>query len=112
VEIKELWTDFISDCGGETIVENYVHAKTIFTKKYENNIVTWTGYFAEAKNNNAINWFNDDHALNIMVKMSPSESALFPDLVLSVSSRTLNAKREMITGLKKGDEIKFRANFK
>lgn len=41
--------------------------------------------------------------------MMPSESALYPDLVLSVSSVLLREKKSMIQGLKKGEEIIFKA---
>ena len=43
------------------------------------------------------------------MKMMPSESAMYPDLVLSISSELLNDKRKDISSLVKGDEIKFRA---
>lgn len=29
------WEEFLKDCGGEIIVENYVHAKSVFNQKYE-----------------------------------------------------------------------------
>jgi hypothetical protein len=41
--------------------------------------------------------------------MMPSESILYPDIVLSVSSRLLNQKGEIIKSLNKGDEIAFDA---
>lgn len=47
--IDATWEEFLKDCGGEVVVENYVHARNIFNHKYEMNEVTWTGYFAEAK---------------------------------------------------------------
>jgi len=66
------------------VVENNVHARTIFNQKYENNEVSWKGYFVETKQ--AGNSFvNSDHSLNLLVKMDPSESVIYPDLVLSVS---------------------------
>jgi hypothetical protein len=86
-----------------------VHARNIFNKKYENNVVTWRGYFAEMKQTNALPLFAGDHALNILVKMSPSESVLYPDLALSVPSSLLRTKRSAIYDLKKGDEIEFEA---
>jgi hypothetical protein len=48
-EIDTPWTEYIEDCGGETVVENFVHAKRLFENKYENNIINWKGYFAETK---------------------------------------------------------------
>ncbi len=35
--IQATWEDFIKDCGGEVIVENYVRARSLFNKRYENN---------------------------------------------------------------------------
>jgi hypothetical protein len=52
---------------------------------------------------------NSDHALNFLVKMDPSESVLYPDLVLSVSAKTLNEQRATIQKMKRGDEIAFGA---
>lgn len=49
--ITATWEEFLQDCGGEVIVENNVHARNIFNQKYENNQVSWKGYFAETKGN-------------------------------------------------------------
>ena len=50
-----------------------------------------------------------DHAMNVLIKMMPSESVLYPDLVLSVSSRLLGEKQNVIKSLQKGDEVQFDA---
>jgi hypothetical protein len=47
--ITASWNEFLSDCGGEVIVENYVHARKIFNDKYENNIINWQGVYADTK---------------------------------------------------------------
>jgi hypothetical protein len=47
--LQATWNEFIADCGGEVIVENYVRARSTFNRKYENNIVMWTGFFVEAR---------------------------------------------------------------
>lgn len=108
LKIRTTWEEFLKDCGGEVIVENFVHARSVFNVKYENNIVSWTGYFADSKQpNNVVPLFGSDHALNLLVKMMPSESILYPDLVLSVSSTLLREQRNVIKALKKGDEIRF-----
>jgi hypothetical protein len=52
---------------------------------------------------------HSDHALNILVKMMPSESVLYPDLVLSVSTKVSVEKSALIKGLQKGDELEFTA---
>lgn len=108
-EIATTWDEFLKDCGGEVIVENYVHARSIFNKKYEANIVEWDGFYAETKQTNALPFFATDHAINVLVKMEPTESTVYPDLVLSVSSEQLSRKKSLFDGLKKGDHIKFRA---
>jgi hypothetical protein len=92
------------------IVENNVHARNIFNQKYESNIVNWTGFFAESKPTNSIPFFGSDHALNILIKMQPSESPLYPDLVLSLNHQVLAQKKDLLKNLVKGDEIKFRAH--
>lgn len=41
--------------------------------------------------------------------MMPSESVLYPDLVLSVSSLMYREKQQLIKSLQKGDELAFTA---
>eukprot|EP00347_Sterkiella_histriomuscorum_P017670 403348446 len=108
-EISYTWEDFLQDCGGTVIVENNVHARNIFNEKYESNIVSWKGNFAESKVTNSLPFFGSDHALNVLIKMQPSESPLYPDLVLSLNSQVLSEKRALLKTLKKGDELWFRA---
>ena len=48
-DINASWEDFLKDCGGAAVIENQVHAKMQFNTKYENNLVNWTGYYAETK---------------------------------------------------------------
>ena len=78
----------MQDCGGEQVIENFVHTKMVFNEKYENNVVRWQGFFAEVKTKEGPFDFlvNNENYLSILVKMSPSESVVFADLVLSVSS--------------------------
>jgi hypothetical protein len=86
-----------------------VAAKLAFNEKYENNVVSWTGFFADVKQKHqGFSLFNNEHFLSILVKMSPSESDVFPDLVLSVGSSYYNANKELLDGLKKGDGIDFK----
>ena len=82
-----------------------------FNEKYENNIINWSGYFAEVKSKqqSGFNLFDNDHHLSILVKMSPSESQIFADLVLSVSSSFYRENKKMLDALKKGDGIDFEA---
>lgn len=106
-KITATWEEFLSDCGGEIIVENNVHARNTFNHKYENNVVSWAGYYADTKQSQTFVY--SDHAINILIKMEPTESVLYPDLVLSVSSATLQKQREVLRGLQKGEELRFEA---
>lgn len=63
------------------------------------------------KHTNIIPIFASDHAMNILVKMEPSESSIYADLVLSVSSEFLKKNKDMIENLRKGDGIDFEAKF-
>lgn len=68
-EVAFTWENFLKDCGGEVIVENYVHARSIFNRKYENNIITWTGIYAESKFSSSMPFFPSEHSLNLLIKM-------------------------------------------
>jgi hypothetical protein len=35
------WTDYLKDCGGEQVIDNYIHTKLVFNDKYENNRISW-----------------------------------------------------------------------
>lgn len=74
-EIDVTWAEYLQDCGGEKVIDNYVAAKMTFNEKYENNIVSWSGFYADVKNKNlGLGFFENDHHLSILIKMSPSES--------------------------------------
>jgi hypothetical protein len=91
------------------VIENFVAAKMNFNEKYENNIVSWSGYFADIKNKSqGFSLFDNDHFMSLLVKMSPSESQVFPDLVLSLSTSFYNENSSMIKSLRKGDGIDFK----
>ena len=80
----------------------------VFNDKYENNVVNWSGYFAEVKaKQTPLFFFSNEHHLSVLVKMSPSESAIFADLVLSISTDVYNTNKSMFDGLRKGDGLDF-----
>lgn len=82
----------------------------VFNDKYENNIINWSGFFAEAKQQQrSLFGLNNSHHLSILVKMEPSESTIFADLVLSVSTELYEANKIFYDSLKKGDGIDFDA---
>ena len=82
----------------------------VFNDKYENNVVNWSGYFAEIKKRQTpLFFFSNDHHLSMLIKMSPSESAIFADLVLSISTDVYNKNKTMFDGFRKGDGVDFEA---
>lgn len=84
----------------------------LFNDKYENNIVNWKGYFVEVKSRQVgYVMFGSDHHISILVKMAPSESEIFADLVLSIGTEEYEGNKRMFNELKKGEEIAFSANF-
>ena len=85
------------------IVENKVHARNIFNMKYEKNIVKWSGYYVESKQPRQVSWLGSNHQLNVLIKMSPTESTMYPDLVLSLSTKFVEENRELVKSLQKGD---------
>lgn len=87
MRIQTSWAEYLQDCGGEQVIENFVHTKMVFNDKYENNVISWSGFFAEVKKEErSVFGINNEHQLSILVKMEPSESTIFADLVLSVST--------------------------
>jgi hypothetical protein len=108
-QIDVTWPEYLKDCGGEKVIDNFVAAKMAFNEKYENNVVSWSGYFVEVKNRQqGISLFENEHFMSILIKMSPSESDNFPDLVLSISSSLYNNNKGLLKSLKKGDGLDFK----
>ena len=109
-DLTTSWPEFLEDCGGEQVIENFVHTKLVFNEKYENNVINWRGYVAEVrKKQQQIVWINDAHYIALLVKMEPSESPNYADLVLSVSTDMYNSDKAFYDGLAKGDGIDFEA---
>jgi hypothetical protein len=104
--ISTTWTEYLQDCGGDKIIENSVHTKILWNEKYEGNRVTWKGYFADVKFRSRGVFFVETEP-NILVKMDPSESTVFADLVLTVPPQFYKDNRALIDNLKKGEGLKF-----
>ena len=84
--IDKTWNQFLESCSGEKIIENQVHALHLFSQNYENNIINWDGFYIDTKQKSRdYSMFGNDHFMSILVKMDPSESENFADIVLSIS---------------------------
>jgi hypothetical protein len=44
-QIATTWPEFLEDCGSNVVISNNLKAKEIFKQKYQNNFVSWSGYF-------------------------------------------------------------------
>lgn len=108
VLINAKWKDYLDDCSGDKIIENQVHAAHLFSLKYKENIVQWDGYFIDFKGK--INSAYLAQGMSVLIKMNPSESENFADIVLSISKKTYEKNKDVIEGLKKGDHVNFKAS--
>lgn len=53
--------------------------------------------------------FGNDHFMTIVVKMEPSESENYADIVLSISQEGFKNNKAVLDGLIKGDHLMFKA---
>lgn len=35
--INATWEEYLADCGGDEVLDNFIHTKLVFNEKYENN---------------------------------------------------------------------------
>ena len=59
-----------------------------------------------------MNMFANNNYMSILVKMDPSESENFADIVLSISQEGYKNNKKALDGLVKGDHLKFKAKIK
>jgi hypothetical protein len=111
IVISASWEDYIDECGANVVIVNNVKANEIFKNKYQNNVVNWSGYYIDSKNVNTISFSQNSHAMNIFIKMEPSETVKEADIVLSLTNSVYNSFKETIDSLRTGDKISFSAKF-
>ena len=84
--LTQTWSDYLDSCSGQNIIENQVHALHQFTQIYENNIVDWDGYYIDTKyKHKSYSFIGSEFFMSILIKMDPSESDNYADIVLSIS---------------------------
>ena len=111
IEVSFPWTEYIKDCGSDVIISNNLKAKEIFKTKYQNNYVNWSGYFFQKRDVKRISFIENSHAINLLIKMEPTETELQPDIVLSLSDSLVTKNQIIIDSLQRGDEIHFKGKF-
>lgn len=51
------------------------------------------------------------HAVGVLIKMEPSESEYFPDIILAMDSEVASDHAELLNSINRGSEIIFNATF-
>jgi hypothetical protein len=101
------WEDYLSDCSAEKIIKDKNEVVSTFTSKYSGKVVNWQGFLMKATVNQG--WFRGEHAAVLLVKMSPTESEVYADLVLTFSQSDLEKCKDQIIRLNRGDQFSFNA---
>jgi len=73
--------------------------------------VTWSGFFIEKGVKHKDFSFRDNDAINLLIKMEPSETDSDPDIVLSMTNADFQKNKNIIDVLKRGDKVQFTAKF-
>lgn len=107
------WETLIKECGSKVMVENTARAIEIFNKKYYRKIVHWKGFFINAFINqlSQIGMGEPNHLVNFNIRMIPSESLKSQDLVLSMGRSLFLKHYKVISQMKTGTPIEFKAEF-
>jgi len=110
IPIRESWEELLSECGRLAIEEYKTERMRHCENKYlEKTVINWKGYVIRVEDyrNGLYNFMH--HALVIPVKMSPSESEFFPDIILALDSEITNKLLDEILSFDKGMQISFNA---
>lgn len=108
LEISQIqWEDYLSDCSAEKIIKNKTEVSNIFSSKYYGKVVQWEGFLMKATVNQG--WFTGEHAAVLLVKMKPSESEIYADVVLTFNQGDLEKSKKGIIEISRGDKFRFNA---
>ena len=88
-----------------------MHAAHLYSTLYKDNVVQWDGYYIETKRRRG-GGFGGTAEMSILIKMDPSESDSFADILLQISEEAYKKNKDVIDILKKGDHVNFRAKMK
>ena len=107
------WTEYLQDCGGDVVLKNSIRANLAFQAKYENREVAWdgmryAGYLVKLAENHGA-WWTGGHAATLLVKMSPSESEVHADIILSFDDDELRVFAPVLSTLERGSHFAFNA---
>lgn len=101
------WPEYLNDCSAEKIIRDKENVQLIFAQLYYGKVVNWDGYLMKASINEG--WFQGQHAAVLLVKMQPSESDIYADLVLTMSQEDFLLSKDQIVLLDRGSHFSFNA---
>ena len=71
--------------------------------------MNWDGYYIDTKyKKNEYSMFDSNNFMSILVKMEPSESDNFADIVLTITQKAFKQNQEVLNKLQKGDHLYFK----
>jgi len=107
-ELNVTWEEYLNNCGPKVIMANSVKANVFYETYYKNNIVTWNGYYLFGiDTDDSKQFFGKGKYRHFIIKMEPSESEYYPDLILSIPYKIYKKLEKDLEGLVKGNKIKF-----
>lgn len=112
-ELNSTWEEYLASCGSKVIMANSVKANIFYENYYKNNIITWTGYYIlNVETDDSRQFFAKGKYQNFLVKMDPSESEHYPDIILSIPNKIYKASEGELKGLVEGSRIQFKGVLK
>ena len=105
------WESLIKDCGSKVMVENSAKGIEIFQRKYYKKKIKWQGYFISAFVQRIAGFVDENHLVNLNIRMIPSETIKEQDLILSLNHQNYHKYLEDLKLLKTGSPIEFEAIF-
>lgn len=102
------WQTFLEDCGREAVQTHGLpklgECKVKYTGK---TVMNWRGYVIRTED--LRNNYFSSHSVLMFVKMVPSESEFFPDLMIAIDSHVAKDINDELIALDRGSEIIFNA---
>jgi len=111
ISLETKWEEYLKNCGAKVILENSVKANLYYEQNYKNNYVRWSGYFIYGFTLQDNSLFRKRDTYNFLIKMEPSESEHYPDIILTMSYDNYQRNQDIIKNLNLGDKISFEASF-
>lgn len=103
-----IWPEYLRDCGEKVYLSNSLKANKKFKEKYQDQIVTWHGYFIALENT----ILDYEYQYLLTVKMKPTESKPnIPDIYLKFNDNLYNKYSEKILSRVLGSEMIYKAKY-